>query len=123
MAVVVSSPAFVSGDDFPADYGEWFLKDRRRAVVLLRRTSFPGPYIIVEEAFRFIDWLLDSGWSLWLFGSQFHFLLSIIRFDYKSVNLLEYINPKTEYSAKPASAVAVELQDFIVSKKDDQNGC
>ncbi|KAK0595398.1 hypothetical protein LWI29_006211 [Acer saccharum] len=68
MAVAVSSPAFVSGDDFPADYGEWFPKDSRRAGVLLHPTSFPGPYSIVEEAFRFIDWLLDSGWSLWLFG-------------------------------------------------------
>ncbi|KAK3211857.1 hypothetical protein Dsin_016563 [Dipteronia sinensis] len=68
----LSTNVAVSCSDFPADYGDWIPernpKDRRRAGVLLHPTSFPGPYGIGDlgdEAFRFIDWLRDSGCSLW----------------------------------------------------------
>ncbi|KAI8028771.1 hypothetical protein LOK49_LG01G02430 [Camellia lanceoleosa] len=66
------SAAVVVGEDFPADYTDWFPKrnpyDRRRAGVLLHPTSFPGPYGIGDlgdQAFRFLDWLDHSGCSLW----------------------------------------------------------
>ncbi|KAK1576990.1 hypothetical protein Q3G72_018125 [Acer saccharum] len=111
MAVAVSSPAFMSGDDFPADYGEWFPKDSRRAGVLLHPTSFPGPYSIGEEAFRFIDWLLDSGWSLWLFGR------SILWFIIKPKDLLKLIKPEIDHSPKPTTIVAAKLEAFITKKK------
>ncbi|TXG60559.1 hypothetical protein EZV62_015132 [Acer yangbiense] len=68
----LSTNVAVSGGDFLADYGDWIPerdpKDRRRAGVLLHPTSFHGPYGIGDlgdEAFRFIDWLHDSGCSLW----------------------------------------------------------
>ncbi|KAK0608859.1 hypothetical protein LWI29_037137 [Acer saccharum] len=68
----LSTNVAVSGGDFSADYGDWIPerdpKDRRRAGVLLHPTSFHGPYGIGDlgdEAFRFIDWLRDSGCSLW----------------------------------------------------------
>ncbi|KAK2655954.1 hypothetical protein Ddye_009006 [Dipteronia dyeriana] len=68
----LSTNVAVSGGDFSADYRDWIPerhpKDRRRAGVLLHPTSFSGPYGIGdlgEEAFRFIDWLRDSGCSLW----------------------------------------------------------
>ncbi|KAF5198559.1 4-alpha-glucanotransferase, partial [Thalictrum thalictroides] len=43
-------------------------KDQRRAGVLLHPTSLPGPYGIGdlgESAFRFLDWLHDTGCSVW----------------------------------------------------------
>ncbi|KAL5751807.1 hypothetical protein ACOSQ2_022314 [Xanthoceras sorbifolium] len=69
---VDAASSVVVGDDLPLDYGDWFPKrhpkDRRRAGVLLHPTSFHGPYGIGDlgdQAFRFIDWLHDSGCSLW----------------------------------------------------------
>ncbi|XP_038901901.1 4-alpha-glucanotransferase, chloroplastic/amyloplastic isoform X5 [Benincasa hispida] len=60
------------GEDFPVHYGEWFPDSdpdiRRRAGVLLHPTSFRGPYGIGDlgdEAFRFIDWLHEAGFSVW----------------------------------------------------------
>ncbi|KAG6571395.1 4-alpha-glucanotransferase, chloroplastic/amyloplastic [Cucurbita moschata] len=64
--------AVTVGEDFPVGYGEWFPKSdpdvRRRAGVLLHPTSFRGPYGIGDlgdEAFRFIDWLHEAGFSVW----------------------------------------------------------
>jgi 4-alpha-glucanotransferase len=60
------------GEDLPLDYGDWLPKrnpgDRRRAGVLLHPTSFRGPHGIGDlgdEAFRFVDWLHDAGFSAW----------------------------------------------------------
>ncbi|XP_022154165.1 4-alpha-glucanotransferase, chloroplastic/amyloplastic isoform X2 [Momordica charantia] len=60
------------GEDFPPHYGEWFPETnpdvRRRAGVLLHPTSFRGPYGIGDlgdEAFRFVDWLHEAGFSVW----------------------------------------------------------
>ncbi|KAL4012962.1 hypothetical protein IC575_025110 [Cucumis melo] len=60
------------GEDFPTHYGEGFLESdpdiRRRAGVLLHPTSFRGPYGIGDlgdEAFRFVDWLHEAGFSVW----------------------------------------------------------
>ncbi|KAL1314315.1 hypothetical protein HN51_041115 [Arachis hypogaea] len=60
------------GQDLPPNYGDWLpkpdLDNRRRAGILLHPTSFRGPYGIGDlgqEAFRFIDWLHQSGCSLW----------------------------------------------------------
>eukprot|EP00268_Persea_americana_P020966 TRINITY_DN2099_c2_g1_i2.p1 TRINITY_DN2099_c2_g1~~TRINITY_DN2099_c2_g1_i2.p1 ORF type:complete len:578 (-),score=130.76 TRINITY_DN2099_c2_g1_i2:520-2253(-) len=60
------------GEDLPEDYGERFLKkdpsSRKRAGVLLHPSSLPGPYGIGDlgkEAFRFLDWLHESGCSVW----------------------------------------------------------
>ncbi|CAK9315179.1 unnamed protein product [Citrullus colocynthis] len=60
------------GEDFPVNYGEWFPESdpdiRRRAGVLLHPTSFRGPYGIGDlgdEAFRFVDWLHEAGFSVW----------------------------------------------------------
>ncbi|KAL6219994.1 hypothetical protein ACLB2K_007752 [Fragaria x ananassa] len=71
-AAVSASSAYAVGEDLPPDYGEVFPQadpsERRRAGVLLHPTSFRGPYGISdlgEEAFRFIDWLHDAGFSLW----------------------------------------------------------
>ncbi|XP_050387480.1 4-alpha-glucanotransferase, chloroplastic/amyloplastic [Argentina anserina] len=71
-AVSASSAAYAVGDNLPLDYGEVFPQadpsERRRAGVVLHPTSFKGPYGIGdlgEEAFRFIDWLHDAGFSLW----------------------------------------------------------
>ena len=69
------------GEDLPPDYEEWMPKkdpkDRRRAGILLHPTSFRGPYGIGdlgEEAYRFLDWLQETGCSVWqvcvLFGWQ-----------------------------------------------------
>ncbi|CAK9147650.1 unnamed protein product [Ilex paraguariensis] len=64
--------AYPVGVDLPADYAEWLpksdLKDRRRAGIFLHPTSFPGPYGIGDlgdQAFHFLDWLHDSGCSVW----------------------------------------------------------
>ncbi|GAB2279332.1 4-alpha-glucanotransferase dpe1, chloroplastic/amyloplastic [Dionaea muscipula] len=63
---------FAVGDDFPIDYADYFPKtdpnDRRRAGILLHPTSLPGPHGIGdlgEQAFRFLDWLHNSGCSVW----------------------------------------------------------
>ncbi|XP_057541355.1 4-alpha-glucanotransferase, chloroplastic/amyloplastic [Amaranthus tricolor] len=60
------------GQDLPSDYDQYLpkktLEDRRRAGILLHPTSLPGPHGIGDlgqQAFRFIDWLHDSGCSLW----------------------------------------------------------
>ena len=40
----------------------------RRAGVLLHPTSLPGPWesgVLGSDAFRFVDWLADAGFSLW----------------------------------------------------------
>ncbi len=42
--------------------------DRRRAGVLLHPTSLPGPWeagVLGPDAYRFIDWLADAGFSVW----------------------------------------------------------
>ncbi len=42
--------------------------DKRRAGILLHLTSLPGPYgngVIGEDAYRFVDFLKDSGFSVW----------------------------------------------------------
>ncbi len=42
--------------------------DKRRAGVLLHPTSLPGPFdigVIGEDAYRFVDFLSDSGYSVW----------------------------------------------------------
>lgn len=70
---------FAAGDDLPGDYADWVPErssdgDRRRAGILLHPTSFPGPYGIGDlgsQALHFLDWLHDSGCSLW----QVHFQL------------------------------------------------
>ncbi|XP_004302227.1 PREDICTED: 4-alpha-glucanotransferase, chloroplastic/amyloplastic [Fragaria vesca subsp. vesca] len=71
-AAVSASSGYAVGEDLPLDYGEVFPQadpsERRRAGVLLHPTSFRGPHGIGdlgEEAFRFIDWLHDAGFSLW----------------------------------------------------------
>jgi len=64
---------FTVGEDLPSNYGEdWLPKPdlhlRRRAGILLHPTSFQSPYGIGDlgnEAFRFIDWLHQTGCSLW----------------------------------------------------------
>lgn len=70
-AAVVAEP-FGVGEDLPEDYGDRFPKKdpsfRRRAGVLLHPSSLPGPYGIGDlgkEAFRFLDWLHESGCSVW----------------------------------------------------------
>ncbi len=42
--------------------------DKRRSGVLLHITSLPGPYgngVIGEDAYRFVDFLQDAGYSVW----------------------------------------------------------
>ncbi len=42
--------------------------DKRRSGVLLHLTSLPGPYdngVMGEDAYRFVDFLKDSGFSVW----------------------------------------------------------
>lgn len=42
--------------------------DKRRSGVLLHLTSLPGPYnngVIGEDAYRFVDFLKDAGFSVW----------------------------------------------------------
>ncbi|XP_068637582.1 4-alpha-glucanotransferase, chloroplastic/amyloplastic [Aristolochia californica] len=60
------------GEDLPEDYGEWYPeKDpskRRRAGILLHPSSLAGPHGIGDfglGAFQFLDWLHDSGCSVW----------------------------------------------------------
>ncbi|KAJ4952215.1 hypothetical protein NE237_029047 [Protea cynaroides] len=60
------------GEDLPEDYGDWLPKkdpkQKRRAGILLHPTSLPGPYGIGDlgtEAFRFLDWLHEAGFSVW----------------------------------------------------------
>lgn len=60
------------GEDLPDDYAKWFPKsdpgERRRAGVLLHPSSLPGQHGIGDlgsGAFRFLDWLSDSGCSIW----------------------------------------------------------
>ncbi|KAK6924152.1 Glycoside hydrolase, family 77 [Dillenia turbinata] len=69
---LISADSVPSGEDLPINYGEWFPKsdpiNRRRAGILLHPTSLPGPFGIGdlgEQAFRFLDWLHDSGCSVW----------------------------------------------------------
>ncbi|XP_020520381.1 4-alpha-glucanotransferase, chloroplastic/amyloplastic isoform X2 [Amborella trichopoda] len=64
--------SFEVGADLPEDYGEWYPKkdssERRRAGVFLHPSSFPGPYGVGdlgEQAFRFLDWLHSTGFSVW----------------------------------------------------------
>ncbi|KAK4430625.1 4-alpha-glucanotransferase, chloroplastic/amyloplastic [Sesamum alatum] len=64
--------ALSAGEDLPLDYETWLpkrdVKDRRRAGILLHPTSLPGPFGIGDlgpQAFQFLDWLHDSGCSLW----------------------------------------------------------
>lgn len=68
----------VVGEDLPDDYGDWLPQihpdHRRRAGILLHPTSFRGPYGIGDlgdQAFRFIDWLHDTGCSVWQVRSSF----------------------------------------------------
>jgi len=71
--VTTSLTQFTVGEDLPSNYGEdWLPKPdlhlRRRAGILLHPTSFQSPYGIGDlgnEAFRFIDWLHQTGCSLW----------------------------------------------------------
>lgn len=71
--VTTSLTQFTVGEDLPQNYGEdWLPKPdlhlRRRAGILLHPTSFQSPYGIGDlgnEAFRFIDWLHQTGCSLW----------------------------------------------------------
>ncbi|KAG9451194.1 hypothetical protein H6P81_011159 [Aristolochia fimbriata] len=60
------------GEDLPEDYGEWFpekdASKRRRAGILLHPSSLQGPHGIGDfgqGAFQFLDWLHDSGCSVW----------------------------------------------------------
>ncbi len=42
--------------------------DKRRSGILLHLTSLPGPYgngVIGEDAYRFVDFLQDAGYSVW----------------------------------------------------------
>lgn len=62
----------VTGEDLPIDYADYLPKpdpeDRRRAGLLLHPTSLPGPHGIGdfgEKAFQFLDWLHDTGCSVW----------------------------------------------------------
>jgi 4-alpha-glucanotransferase len=73
------------GEDLPPNYGDWLPKPqlhlRRRAGILLHPTSFQGPYGIGDlgnQTFRFIDWLHQTGCSLWqvfTFISRFNYLI------------------------------------------------
>ncbi|GAB2231984.1 hypothetical protein Droror1_Dr00011003 [Drosera rotundifolia] len=60
------------GEDLPADYADRLPRtdprDRRRAGILLHPTSLRGRYGIGdlgEEALRFVDWLSETGCSVW----------------------------------------------------------
>ncbi|KAL5982040.1 4-alpha-glucanotransferase dpe1, chloroplastic/amyloplastic [Asimina triloba] len=71
-AAVPKAYAVGVGQDLPEDYGEWFPKvdplELRRAGILLHPSSLSGPYGIGDlgkEALRFLDWLHDSGCSIW----------------------------------------------------------
>ncbi len=52
----------------PQKYNQSIPLDKRRSGVLLHITSLPGPYangVIGEDAYRFVDFLKDSGFSVW----------------------------------------------------------
>lgn len=98
--VTTSLTQFTVGEDLPSNYGEdWLPKPdlhlRRRAGILLHPTSFQSPYGIGDlgnEAFRFIDWLHQTGCSLWqvpLFP-LYIYIQSLFRSAY--LNLLNNIN-------------------------------
>lgn len=83
------------GEDLPLQYDTWLPKQdpksRRRAGILLHPSSFPGPYGIGDlgpQAFRFLDWLHDTGCSLWQVIEITDFLPS---FFGRFVNLLSYL--------------------------------
>ncbi|KAI3939533.1 hypothetical protein MKX01_038488 [Papaver californicum] len=66
------------GEDLPQNYGDWFpekdVKDKRRAGILLHPTSLHGNYEIGDlgdEVFKFLDWLHDSGCSVWQFTERY----------------------------------------------------
>ncbi|CAN1223977.1 4-alpha-glucanotransferase, chloroplastic/amyloplastic, partial [Linum grandiflorum] len=68
----ISFASVAVGESFPDDYGDWLpkrdLETRRRAGVLLHPTSLRGPHGIGDfgqEAFQFVDWLSDTGCSVW----------------------------------------------------------
>jgi 4-alpha-glucanotransferase len=49
-------------------YNQSIPLERRRAGILLHPTSLPGPYangVLGEDAYRFVDFLVDSGFSVW----------------------------------------------------------
>lgn len=49
-------------------YNQSIPLDKRRSGVLLHLTSLPGPYsngVIGEDAYRFVDFLNDAGFSVW----------------------------------------------------------
>jgi len=52
----------------PEQYNQSIPLDRRRSGVLLHPTSLPGPYeigVLGDAAYRFIDFLQETGFSLW----------------------------------------------------------
>ena len=52
----------------PKRYNQSEPLDKRRSGVLLHLTSLPGPYgngVIGEDAYRFVDFLKDSGFTVW----------------------------------------------------------
>ena len=51
-----------------AKYNQSIPLDKRRSGILLHLTSLPGPYsngVIGEDAYRFVDFLKDAGFSVW----------------------------------------------------------
>ncbi|KAL4434072.1 hypothetical protein ABPG75_000513 [Micractinium tetrahymenae] len=63
-------PGLQPGDDLPEEYGNPGPNPpkNRRAGVVLHPTSLPGKYGMGEigaEAFRFVDWLAETGMQLW----------------------------------------------------------
>lgn len=49
-------------------YNQSIPLDKRRSGVLLHPTSLPGPYdqgVLGEDAYRFVDFLAESGFSIW----------------------------------------------------------
>ncbi|EFN57034.1 hypothetical protein CHLNCDRAFT_21506 [Chlorella variabilis] len=63
-------PGLQPGDDLPDEYGHPGPNPpkHRRAGVVLHPTSLPGKFGMGEigaEAFRFVDWLADTGMQLW----------------------------------------------------------
>ncbi|KAK4799016.1 hypothetical protein SAY86_024381 [Trapa natans] len=71
-AASTSTTVATVGEDLPVDYADSLPvadpAQKRRAGVLLHPTSLPGPYGIGdlgEETFNFLDWLHESGCSVW----------------------------------------------------------
>jgi 4-alpha-glucanotransferase len=63
-------PGLRPGDDLADEYGHPGPNPpkHRRAGVILHPTSLPGKYGMGEiggEAFRFVDWLVETGMQLW----------------------------------------------------------